>query len=1430
MAVSRVGVPLESGAVRVRGSGGTVGAGFLIAPDVVCTCAHVVADALGVRRDLAQAPDGTVLIDFPLLRDTDGTIPVTSAEVVSWQPVAEDDSGDVALLRLQRPVVAARPVPLVDGSSVWGHAFRVYGFPEGAEHGVWVAGTLRASQGAGWLQVDAAPEGTRIQAGFSGAAVWDDTQGGVVGMTVAVGHGTLAGTAYLLPSAALVDEDVIRPRCPFRGLSAFGEDDSQYFHGRREDVERLEDAVDRHPVTIVAGPSGCGKSSLVRAGLLPRSRARGTVFSYLRPVPGIRPWTALAQALIPVLEPEAGEVDRLRKAGELAGVLEESVRDGVREETAVGLRAALRRRCGRGGHLLFVDQLEEYASTDPAAARTLFGLLATVVATPGEELGGRIRVVVTARAESLDALVTPETSGLLSDAVLFIAPLSPDGLYEAVTRPVDAVAGLWLEPGLAERIVQDAADEPGRMPLMQFTLTRLWERRDRAMLTHAVYQELGGVAGALVEYAEETYRAQVSASGEHVARRLFVQLARPNDRGGFTRSPTPVSSLDPAALAIARTLASRKLVVFGRTPEGTEIIDLAHEALTRLWPRLRDWLEDSREFRAWQEQVRRDMARWKSRGAEPGGLLHGRLLADAEDWLARRPEDVTADERAYIDTSRRHQRRGVRRWQTAAAALIVLLLTATTLGVVAMRNQHKVEDQLRALASRTLAEESDQQSDRAPGAALQLALAAWHTEPTPQARSALLRQYTRAQYLRSSLTGLWRGTPQHMDATPDGRSLVMRSQPLNGGPQESTVVTAALTGHPHHYTLRGTPHEPQASAISPDGRHYAVATSDGSVLLWELDGTSSTPTTLAKTGPGNPLKRIARLHFSADGHRLLRLLDFNGASTGPGGRQGALAAWEVVTHRPLSVAADVLPPGGSVEDAAFAQDPDTVVFAVHQKDGEEALVRRLRTGKTVRRISRPGAQGMSVPQGNGAYVIEEEPEPSAQMWVHDLASGARSRLPVHHALPDATGAYMYVWDSDEDGGYSEIALARLPSGDSYRTRIPHLALDEDLIAAVPRGGDAVTVLAAVGDTLVSADTQHSTVFDADSAGGNPVLSPDGRRLAGLSSTRLQVTDLASGTRHSAALPRADPRWTFRAAWARPANRLVVWQQGGAQVSVYDAGKLSERVDVQLDVGIDTGKEIGGIGAVAPLEGGDAAVLTVGGALLRIDLARGTQIGPPLQRKDRADLYVDDPQTGQLLARPGHPHQVAVMTGKGAVEGTVQLWDVRARERLAVLSGEQLAPVNLGVADFDSSLAFSPDGRELMTERRDGYVQGWDVEKRRVKGPRIAVDKLSELLGTDDAGVVLTYSSALGIVTLWDATTGDHIGDIGLIIGTEPAAMVRDNRLTVFGNDWYQSFDLHPDMWFKSLCKGGGRAYTGEERKHLLPPGTPLGNPCAGSRS
>ncbi|MGW5345642.1 nSTAND1 domain-containing NTPase [Streptomyces sp. NPDC004050] len=1479
MTVVREEEALTRSVVRIRSgagsaSGDVVGAGFLVGPDVVCTCAHVVARAAGLAGTPDEAPPGPVSLDFPMVRDETGTARAARAIVVAWGRIADDDSGDVALLRLDRPVPGTRPAPLVDGTRVWEHPFRVIGFPAGFQHGLWARGTLRGPQGAGWLQMETPAGEPRITAGFSGSPVWDARQDGVVGMTVAAQRGTGATTAYLIPSAQLVDESVLRPRCPFRGLAPFAEDDAELFHGRAEETERLRDAVARHPLTLVVGPSGSGKSSLVRAGLLPRLQREGFSVSELRAVPGADPAAALARAVVPLLEPGLGEVGRLRAAAELAGLLT--------PEAAGALRDRLLAYGGTGGHVLFVDQLEEYAGERPDAARQLLRLLVALSsARPTGDFGppgtrpddtgpddtgpddtgpddtgpdgaGRsdagvgtqpgagpvLRVVATARPESLDVLVTSGTAGLLSGgAAQFLAPLSAEGLHQAVTAPVDAVPGLWFEAGLPERIVADAADEPGRMPLVEFALTRLWEERERSMLTHTAYARLGGVAGALVGYAEQALRTHVAEDEAYLARRLFAQLARPVEGGGFARRPARTADLAPDLQALARRLAPTKLVVLGQDQDGAEIVDLAHEQLASLWPRLHEWLAESRDFRQWQEQLRRDLARWRTGGREPDALLRGGILDTASDWLARRPEDIPPAERDYIRQSERQRLRGVRRWQAVAAALTVLVLLAGVLTVFVQRRGETVGAQLRTQASRVLADLSHRHEAGRPALAMQFAMAAWRTEQTPEAYGALLRQYPRGQRLTGSRPGLWPGRFLSLRTTRDGSTAVVRSV-RDSGEYVLTVITGLHTKQPEHRTLRDLPgvwSEARGDALSPDGRSYAMAGTNGSVWVWDLTGDGPPVHLPSEDTKGRKVVKSHILDYSGDGRRLLRVVKFYDASGAAGthDRYAALSVWDLPSGGRVPTPPDLVP--GDIRDAAFTADAGQVVFTPEYDTNRpgQTVVRELTTG---RQVAAYDPVGLTVITGDGDLLLEEvsgeagrdRASRTERTRPAGAAPGPATPLPdvVDTTKLDVTGEFAFVGQSTTDKNYQEVTLIALRTGRIHRTRVPSQGDGDLTLAVVPGQDDRVTVLLPTADALLTATAvpvDAATALTAATATANGALSPDGRLLARTEASSLEIVTADRGssrrtTRDATTGNPPVPVWTADSKW-------VVLERSDGGLAAYRADDPAQRVDLHWDAGTGPARRGPAVEAVEPMTGSELAVFTADGRLMLVDAATGGPVGPATQveRKSEAQAVDSVIFTGlaQLRARPGHPDEVALVTSSAATTGTVEIRNVRTGARTQTLTVGELQ------SRFDfwgpTPLLFNGDGSRLVTRNADGFLHQWALPGGAAAARPLAVAgaKVTGLIGFGARRTLITTGGD-GELQFWDLAGG-------LLLTSHPTPAdlgitLRGTRLSVAGEGWYQDLDLSPDEMMKTLCTGVGRDFTASERE-LLPGGAVREPPC-----
>lgn len=189
---------LEHSLVRLRNErGDIVGAGFLLDGGRVCTCAHVVAAALGYDATPRQRPLEQLTLEFPFVRNERCT-----ARVQGWLP-PRSYGGDVALLALEHSApVGAEPARLLAPLAYAGRRFEVCGLPPGYPAGLWTSGVVSRRVASGWVQLETA----RVRGGFSGTPVWDVLGEGVIGMVAAAADepGDAGALAWLVPLDTLL--------------------------------------------------------------------------------------------------------------------------------------------------------------------------------------------------------------------------------------------------------------------------------------------------------------------------------------------------------------------------------------------------------------------------------------------------------------------------------------------------------------------------------------------------------------------------------------------------------------------------------------------------------------------------------------------------------------------------------------------------------------------------------------------------------------------------------------------------------------------------------------------------------------------------------------------------------------------------------------------------------------------------------------------------------------------------------------------------------------------------------------------------------------------------------------------------------------------------------------------------------------------------
>ena len=137
----------------------------------------------------------------------------------------------------------------------------------------------------------------------------------------------------------------------------------------------------------------------------------------------------------------------------------------------------------------------------------------------------------------------------------------------------------------------------------------------------------------------------------------MVRLA--DEGGDDTRQRIPLSALYSEELLnsdsgrrVLAVLAEARLVTVGVESGGRqEMVEIAHEALVRRWPRLNQWLQEDREILIWRQRLRLIIREWEQTGRDDGFLLRGPLLDEAKLWLSRRANDLTPKEKEFISSS-----------------------------------------------------------------------------------------------------------------------------------------------------------------------------------------------------------------------------------------------------------------------------------------------------------------------------------------------------------------------------------------------------------------------------------------------------------------------------------------------------------------------------------------------------------------------------------------------------------------------------------------------------------------------------------------------------------------------------------------------------------------------------------------------------------
>ncbi len=461
----------------------------------------------------------------------------------------------------------------------------------------------------------------------------------------------------LAPFDVLVAPELPDESAPYIGLDAFDEATEDRFFGRSEIIAEMLQQLQQSRMLAVVGTSGSGKSSIIRAGVLARLRHMaerdGVDWHVLPPfIPGSDPLDSLARTIYQATHGASGTAERRpnERTRRIIASLARELREGT-TTLAQMIDAWISRPT-----VLTIDQFEELFTLcrDEYTREQFVANLLELVEHP--KLTHRL--ILTMRSDFEDKVARLPTLKPRFDAArIQVTALSIAQLREAIETPASRV-GLTFEDGIVDDLIGHALGETAALPLLQFTLSRLWELRTRNRVSMGAYQVLGGMSRALSTSADAWYQ-QLIPEEQLTARRIFLELVRPadmvviateafykgerrmidrvlNEGLEVTRGRVRVSELyrtgeDPdRIMRVLGSMVARRLVRLssGDTPADDQV-EVAHEALIRNWETLQGWIEQDYERLRQRGRLIEAASQWEQSQQNPDLLWRGSQLEEA---------------------------------------------------------------------------------------------------------------------------------------------------------------------------------------------------------------------------------------------------------------------------------------------------------------------------------------------------------------------------------------------------------------------------------------------------------------------------------------------------------------------------------------------------------------------------------------------------------------------------------------------------------------------------------------------------------------------------------------------------------------------------------------------------------------------------------
>ncbi|MCB0163775.1 MAG: PD40 domain-containing protein [Anaerolineae bacterium] len=1100
-------------------------------------------------------------------------------------------------------------------------------------------------------------------------------------------------------------------------------------------------------MVAVLGASGSGKSSIVFAGLIPVLRREGNwLIADFRP--GNNPILSLAGTLIPLLEPELGKTKLTGEARDLAVRLHEG-----RSPLSDYLDTI--HQVWPNHHLLIIaDQFEELYTLcqDTTTRQHFLGLLLATLDRPITDRSAT-HWVLTLRADFLAqaSLYRPFADALQGKTEL-LGPMTRKEFTKAIIKPA-TLQGVIFEDKLVERLLDDVGEESGRLPLLQFALTELWQHQHQHTLTHIAYEAIGRVKGALSRHADRTYQS-LSSTEQAQAKRILIQLVTPGIGTEDTRRLAYRRDLETHWPLVTR-LASERLVVTNKNETGEETVEVVHEALLRHWEQLQTWLEADREFLTWKLSLQAYLKQWKDTDQDEGALLRGAPLVIAKEKLAARPDDLAPAEYDFIQASvalaeriaseQAAQQRRVILGIGIIALLIIVFLTfslwitqkrakeqteaaetsralrhaeelalgtaTVALGQLQLRATDVANQASIARIAEAAAETRGQQAIEAQNEAQQQARIATARQLAVEAQILLEQNPQLALLLALEAQKMANGDerPRAIDQAPyfyspldtsfQGHTDIVNrvvwspdgSQLASASDDKTIIIWEVATGQPN-LVLKEHTDWVNSIAWNPDGTQLASASEDQTVIIWDII-TGQPIATL-----NNHTDGVLSVSWSPDGSKVIT-----------GSRNGKIIIWDLTTEQ-----AELTFQGHSDGITSVAWSPDGNQFASTSFD-KTIIIWEASTGQSVMKLkSQAGEVFDAAWSPDGTQLASAVRNRTVIIW--DVATGQ-----IKNSLQ---GHRNTVW-----------GVAWNPNG----TQIASASADKTITVWDVASGEAILDLKGHSDIVWKV-----------------AWSPDGSKLASASSDQtIIIWDVATG--HSSASLQGHTAEVIDIAWSPDSTKLAS-ASDDHQVFVWDVA----------------------IGQ---------PILILEGHTNLVNAVTWSPDGNMLaSASDDQSVVIWNINTGQIITTlHGHTSWVVSLSwspdgtqiASASADQTVIIWDVATGQIKNSLQGHR--KIVWGVA-------WNPNGTQIASASADKTITVWDVASGEAITTLHHSDPINDLTWSPD-GTQIAFASGR-VIGIWNVkinyqpiTRQKHTDGINEVAwspdGTEIASASTDHTVIIW---------------------------------------------------